>query len=200
MDAVIAAQVAKLREQRGWSQARLGEALGVSTSVVQQLETGRRSISVQELLLLSATLDTAPVELIGATHIDIKRVPLFQGRRPFPRRLVRSWAAHEPGAKLPGMDERRYSEQISDDEYLARKRVTGLEELQALLVELGSAAVRGNERQIDDCLRALEAQVRHVRHAFGRKRGRAVAQPRGSGSVEVIRGNKTGEEGESHAS
>jgi hypothetical protein len=92
------------------------------------------------------------------------------------------------------MDARRYSEQIGDDDYLARKRVTGLEELQALLVELRQAAVRGNEGRIDDCLRALEEQVRHVRHTFGRKRGRATARPRGSGSVEVIRGNKTGEE------
>ena len=98
------------------------------------------------------------------------------------------------------MNGRRYSEQVSDDDYLARKRVAGLEDLQATLVELRHAAVRGSEAQIDDCLRALEAQVGYVRHTFGRKRGGAAARATLSGTAEVIRGGTRSKKGESDAS
>ncbi len=142
IQAVIAAQVELLRRQHGWSQADLAKKLDFSTSVVQQLETGSRSISVEELLRLAFTLDVSPTDLIAASFLGAQRVPLFGGRR-FPRREVRAWVAGEPKAALRGMDERRYREQISADDYLAGKRVAGLVELQETVNQLRRDAARG---------------------------------------------------------
>jgi len=189
LNALIAAQVRVQRKRKHWSQARLAQALGVKLNVAQQIETGSRRISAEELCLLAYTLDVSPAELLSGAFTSQRRVPLLPGRS-FSRRAVRAWAAGEPGAALPGMDERRYEEEVSDDEYLARKRVYGLENLEATVHELHKRAESGNEEAIDDCLRALEAQAKHMRHVFGRKRGTVPSRRRASGAVEVTKGKQ----------
>ena len=56
-------QVRELRSQRGWSQAELGERLGVSRQTVNAIETGRYDPSLP-LAFKIARLFERPIEAI----------------------------------------------------------------------------------------------------------------------------------------
>ncbi len=56
-------QVRELRSQRGWSQAELGERLGVSRQTVNAIETGRYDPSLP-LAFKIAQLFERPIEAI----------------------------------------------------------------------------------------------------------------------------------------
>ena len=136
----------------------------------------------------SPFFDVSPLELLtGSFAEDVTSVPLFAGTE-FPREAVRAWASGEPNAALDGMDARHYDEQVSDADYLARKRVDGLVEIRYLVHELERAARTANQDQIDECLRGLDLQVRAVRRAFGRMRGVGIMRPGVQGSADVTQG------------
>jgi len=73
---IVAARMHALRRKRGWSAAELArrmKAAGIPWEriVVTKLETGRRaSVSVDELLALSAVLNCPPVMLMTADERD----------------------------------------------------------------------------------------------------------------------------------
>ncbi|UQY34126.1 helix-turn-helix transcriptional regulator [Pseudomonas fulva] len=56
-------QIRELRSQRGWSQAELGERLGVSRQTVNAIETGRYDPSLP-LAFKIARLFERPIEAI----------------------------------------------------------------------------------------------------------------------------------------
>lgn len=124
---VAGKRVREVRRRHGWTAAQLAErcaeigAPEITSSVVTDLETGRRdkatgrrrrSITVDELLVLACALDVAPVHLL---------VPLEEGKYWItPRRIdkagiVRQWIrGREPLAR---MSRRFYFTEVPDREW-----------------------------------------------------------------------------------
>jgi transcriptional regulator with XRE-family HTH domain len=115
-DQVVADQVKTLRERRGMSQQRLADALGWTQSAIARLESGRRTISVRDLLALGWALDVAPVYLLAGSF-QAGDVPVHKTLRVSPQHMKRWISGSEP---LPGLNYRAYFENIPDDEWLAR--------------------------------------------------------------------------------
>lgn len=62
----IGRRVAELRVERGLTQARLAETLGVSLQYLQRIESGRENLTVQSLVRLGEALDVNAVDLFAA--------------------------------------------------------------------------------------------------------------------------------------
>lgn len=56
VDAVVARNVRAERVRKGWRQADLGAAVGWSTFVVSDVETGKRRLSLGDVVLLCRAL------------------------------------------------------------------------------------------------------------------------------------------------
>ena len=115
-DQVVADQVKMLRQRRGISQQHLADSLGWTQSAVARLESGKRSISVGELLALGWALDVAPVFLLAGSF-QSGDVPVHKTLR-VPTRHMLNWI--RGGEPLPGANYRAYFENIPDDEWIAR--------------------------------------------------------------------------------
>ncbi len=63
----IGRMVAKLREDRGWSQRALASWVGLDQSAVSRIEAGRRRVSVEELGRLAEALQVPTETLLGAS-------------------------------------------------------------------------------------------------------------------------------------
>lgn len=63
------ATIRRLRKERGWSQADLGERLGTSLSTVSKLENGRTTTNLDHLAMLARAFGTTPDALL-AGHAD----------------------------------------------------------------------------------------------------------------------------------
>jgi transcriptional regulator with XRE-family HTH domain len=114
---VVADQVRQLRERRGgMSQQALADKLGWTQSAVARLESGRRTISVGDLLALSWALDVAPIYLLAGSF-QTEDVPVHKTLRVSPQHMKRWISGSEP---LPGLNYRAYFENIPDDEWIAR--------------------------------------------------------------------------------
>lgn len=57
--------IRKIRSQRGYSQEEFAELAGFSRSYYTEIETGKRNISVLNLVKIIETLKVDPNELIG---------------------------------------------------------------------------------------------------------------------------------------
>lgn len=67
--AVLARNLKVARGKKGWSQARLAEAVSVSSAFVGEIEVGRKSPSLETLEAFANALDVAPFELLqDASH------------------------------------------------------------------------------------------------------------------------------------
>jgi transcriptional regulator with XRE-family HTH domain len=117
--ATVAQQIRRFREQRGWSAAFVAArcaVLGMPTldrSAIANIEIGRRRrIGVDELLVLAAALDVAPMHLL---------VPLDD--RPYvvtPTRVtnagrVREWVRGNYLIKFPALSVERGDESATED-------------------------------------------------------------------------------------
>lgn len=66
-----------LREERGWSQARAGEALGgLSQATISRLESGPAQIQLATLLEMRRVLRISIDELLGLDPIEWEGVPI----------------------------------------------------------------------------------------------------------------------------
>lgn len=54
----VGLEVKRLREEKGWSQAKLAVAAGMSVSGVSQIENGKRNLSTATLIKLARALET----------------------------------------------------------------------------------------------------------------------------------------------
>lgn len=62
--AVLARNLKSARGRKGWSQARLAEAISVSPAFVGEIEVGRKSPSLETLEAMAHALEVAPFELL----------------------------------------------------------------------------------------------------------------------------------------
>ena len=67
-------RIARLRQQRGWTQERLAERLAVSRVAVSHIEMGLSIPSERTVVLLAGLFDTEPHLLVaGSNYPDAKR-------------------------------------------------------------------------------------------------------------------------------
>ena len=71
--AVIGRYITVLRTNQRWTQAELGEMLGMKPMTVSRLESGQRPISIDELALIAKTFGLTCAELISV--IDTEEAP-----------------------------------------------------------------------------------------------------------------------------
>jgi transcriptional regulator with XRE-family HTH domain len=109
--AIFARRMKKVRGERGWSQAQLAELLTangfpVSQVIVARIENRARGVSLDEALIISATLSVAPAHMF----VPLSRAEQVQlGKRLLEAGVVADWVMGS--APLPGAspeDERTY--------------------------------------------------------------------------------------------
>jgi transcriptional regulator with XRE-family HTH domain len=59
----IGRRIAELRAEKGWSQARFAEVLGIALQNLQRMEQGRQNFTVRTLVNVARKLDCAPRDL-----------------------------------------------------------------------------------------------------------------------------------------
>ena len=70
LDAVIGANVRRIREQRGISQEDLADIFDVSTPFVSMLETGKRAWKTLYIYKFTSHVGIDPVELMGGIKAE----------------------------------------------------------------------------------------------------------------------------------
>ena len=77
--AVMGRYVAVLRTHERWTQAELGEMLGIKPMTVSRLESGQRPISIDELALIAKTFGLTCAELISVIDTEEERANEHRG-------------------------------------------------------------------------------------------------------------------------
>ena len=62
---LFAYRVKKLRQQQKLNQQELGEALGLSQKAISTIESGRRTTTIEKLILLAKFFDVSTDYLLG---------------------------------------------------------------------------------------------------------------------------------------
>jgi transcriptional regulator with XRE-family HTH domain len=119
LDSVIAQQIKALRHKRGTSQQELAKRIRETQSTVARIESGRRAITVEELLRIAAALDVAPVELLAGSF-EPADVPVLGQLRLSPRE-ARRWIRGD--SPIPNSDEQAYFENTSAEVALERREL-----------------------------------------------------------------------------
>lgn len=78
--AALGNEVARLRKQRGFSQAELAQKAGVGLSTVRLTESGKTNLTVASLVLLANALEVRASALLSASSAPLKRGPLDEAR------------------------------------------------------------------------------------------------------------------------
>ena len=81
LDAVVRARVRGLRTARGWSLDALAARCHLSPSTLSRIETGRRRVALDQLVLIARALGTtldALVEPVGDEDVVIRPTPTHQ--------------------------------------------------------------------------------------------------------------------------
>lgn len=174
---VIAAEVLRLRESRGWSRQQLAERLGelgakTDRAVIARIESGgtrAKNLSVADLLVLAAALDTSPVSMVfPAGRVEMVEVTpqlrIFSG-------LASKWFC----AEVPLTDE--YQRPINHGEWIQatwgtrsyRESDRLSENVRASRRQVASAEYVGDQHEIKaakakhvEALRALERLYREL--------------------------------------
>ena len=76
---VMGRYVAVLRTHERWTQAELGEMLGMKPMTVSRLESGQRQISIDELALIAKTFGLTCAELISVIDTEEERANEHRG-------------------------------------------------------------------------------------------------------------------------
>jgi transcriptional regulator with XRE-family HTH domain len=83
----VGQRIRRLRKERGLTQARMAEDLGISTSYLNLLERNQRPLTAQTLLRLAQSYDIDVKEFSGSAEAratallqEVLRDPLFEGR------------------------------------------------------------------------------------------------------------------------
>lgn len=68
-DVAIGARIAARREAKGMNQRELGDATGISQTMIHRIESGQRTAGADQLVALSWALGTTYGDLIGDTEV-----------------------------------------------------------------------------------------------------------------------------------
>lgn len=69
----VGGNIKRAREHREVKQSELADALGVTRTVVTNMETGRQAVKVHQLLLIADVLDIPANELLQIDWEELKR-------------------------------------------------------------------------------------------------------------------------------
>jgi len=69
-DSTVGARIRTARIERGMTLRELARRIGVVHSTLSDIETGRRSLRVTELMQIAAELETTPDEILSSGHIS----------------------------------------------------------------------------------------------------------------------------------
>lgn len=64
---IIGKRIKKIREQQGYTQEKVAEALGVSNAYISKIERGKTSLSIETLASICECLDTSPILVLTGT-------------------------------------------------------------------------------------------------------------------------------------
>jgi transcriptional regulator with XRE-family HTH domain len=94
-DILIGGRVRQLREQRGVTQAVLGQRIGVTFQQVQKYERGVNRIAASRLIKIAECLDCTPANLLaGPTPADDPVAEMAS--TPSGRAMAEAWALMPP--------------------------------------------------------------------------------------------------------
>ena len=65
MELKLAERLKELREERGFSQGKLANAIGVDPTFISHVETGNSSVSLETLVLIADFFDVTTDYLLG---------------------------------------------------------------------------------------------------------------------------------------
>lgn len=160
---VVADQIKDRREKRNLSQQELATKIGESQSTIARIESGKRSITVDDVFKIAWALEVAPVHLLGAGFRG-DAVPITATLEVEPP-VARAWIRGK--TPLRDGDHRAFLfENIPDDEAdelfsAARNR----ERIETVL-SLVNVALAGNIEAVDfdpqEKIRQLEALLAKV--------------------------------------
>lgn len=69
MGGMVRHRIKELREDKGWSQERLGAAIGRTKSVVSRLESGQTSLDLETAYRIAEALDVTIQDVLGIEHV-----------------------------------------------------------------------------------------------------------------------------------
>jgi transcriptional regulator with XRE-family HTH domain len=141
---VVADQVRRLRESRGWSQEDLADELDWKQAKVSRLERGSRGISVDDLMALALALNCSPAHLLTPSEpVAITREVVEDAS------VVREWVRGQK--PLPNQDAPLFWTSLSSKEWEQRESPE-ISFLLSTVQDYSSAALEGD---IEDAIAAL---------------------------------------------
>ena len=85
---LLGKQIRKQRQSMGWTQERLAEAIGVSTSFVGHIERGTRKASIDTLVEIANAMKVSTDYLLVGNLDNGTEIPERSGRLTSSQRLV----------------------------------------------------------------------------------------------------------------
>lgn len=90
----IGNRIREARKDHGWTQTELGEAIGVTQGMINKLETGESSLTLENLFKIAKALDYPVVHFIDVKvgELSADEVELIETYRSLGEGLPRRWA------------------------------------------------------------------------------------------------------------
>lgn len=178
VDQVIGDQVRTLR--REISQQELADRLGWTQSTVARIESGKRAVSVSDLLALSWALDVAPVYLLAGSFQD-DDVPVVKTLRVPPEHMLSWIRGVEPLPNAGPRGHRAYFTNMPDLEWLDRFSSAGIggRELLAIGAEQRDRALMVDDPTPNPLLSAEQQEAAKRERAARRRQAEAARKARG---------------------
>jgi transcriptional regulator with XRE-family HTH domain len=186
----FARQLRETRERKGWTQqdlagqlwVQLGESMDQAT-VARIEQMRKKNVSLNDVLMLAAALDVAPVHLVVPRNSD-DEVQLGDKLRA-PARLIRRWFRGERPLIGPEEDLRFdlsplrhmafYFNEVSDEDAEARNQPLELTLLHRVFVRLESAIARGATNDALALIEQLQEGLAAIRGMVAGDVGTAAA-------------------------
>ncbi|MFG1921091.1 helix-turn-helix domain-containing protein [Cryptosporangium sp. NPDC048952] len=181
---MVALQVRAIRQRRGMTAQQLVDRctaqgfVGMTANMLANIETGRRDVSVDELLAFALALDVPPASLLTPAHDRPLTVAVTDQVTVTDRDALSDWiCGHQP---LPPTDERLYISHTAEQMPFGRTRVTGGMTTQEFQAKAG--------RLLSQFTAELDDTVAKVRGRFAEALDGIVAQAdQGASSTELLR-------------
>jgi transcriptional regulator with XRE-family HTH domain len=84
----IGGNIRRAREDRDVKQSELADALGVTRTVVTNMETGRQAVKVHQLLVIANVLGVGPDKLLAIDPATIWNTPVSNDATKLPENLA----------------------------------------------------------------------------------------------------------------